>query len=40
MAEKKVYQKQNIQLNYYEIKNDLQPIPAFRLVYKIMANRR
>ena len=25
MAAKKVYQKQNIQLNYYEIKNDLQP---------------
>lgn len=26
MAEKKLYQKQNIQLNYYEIKNDLQPL--------------
>ncbi|MDE6911103.1 MAG: alpha/beta hydrolase [Lachnospiraceae bacterium] len=26
MAEKKIYQEQNIQLNYYEIKNDLQPL--------------
>lgn len=26
MAEKKLYQKNDIQLNYYEIKNDLQPL--------------
>lgn len=26
MAEKKIYQEQNIKLNYYEIKNDLQPL--------------
>lgn len=26
MIVKKLYQKQNIQLNYYEIKNNLQPL--------------